>query len=85
MQLASGTEANANRYAPARAETTARFTLMTKRAIDPDAQELADNPRARSAKLRIARRTAAPPQAIAMADIDVPLTPKPNTTRKGGR
>jgi 16S rRNA (cytosine1402-N4)-methyltransferase len=58
---------------------------MTKRAIDADDDELAENPRARSAKLRIARRTDAPPQAIAMADIDVPLTPKPSSTRKGGR
>lgn len=85
FQLASGTESNANRYAPARAETTARFTLVTKRAIDADEEELAENPRARSAKLRIAQRTAAPPQTIAMADIDVPLTPKPTSARKGGR
>jgi 16S rRNA (cytosine1402-N4)-methyltransferase len=58
---------------------------MTKRAIDADEEELAENPRARSAKLRIARRTAAPPQAVAMADIDVPLPAKPTSARKGGR
>lgn len=85
MQLASGAESNTNRYAPARAETTARFTLVTKRAIDPDAAELAENPRARSAKLRIARRTAAPPQPIALADIDVPIPAKSPPARKGGR
>jgi 16S rRNA (cytosine1402-N4)-methyltransferase len=84
FQLASGAEANANRYAPARAETTARFTLTTKKAIEADEAEVAENPRARSAKLRVARRTAAPAMAIAMADIDVPLTPSPSG-RKGGR
>lgn len=82
FQLASGAEANTNRYAPARAETTARFTLINKRAIEADDQELEANPRSRSAKLRVARRTAAPAKAIAMQDIDVPLAPKPNA-RKG--
>ena len=77
LQLASGAEANTNRYAPARAEQTARFILTTKRAIGPDDQELADNPRSRSAKLRVARRTDRPAEAIAPADIDVPhLKPK---------
>lgn len=83
FQLASGAESNTNRYAPARAETTARFTLVNKRAVEPDAEELEANPRARSAKLRVARRTAAAAQPIAMADIDVPLAPTPS--RKGGR
>ena len=71
LQLASGNEANTNRYAPARAEATARFTLLTK-AIGPDDAELAQNPRARSAKLRVARRTAAPPLHLDPAQIDVP-------------
>ena len=90
LQLASGTEANTNRYAPARAETTARFTLLNKRAIEADEGELAVNPRARSAKLRVARRTQAPSKPIAMADIDVPLAPasqsrKPQSGQKGTR
>ena len=83
FQLASGAEANANRYAPAKATTTARFDLLNKRAVEPDADELAQNPRARSAKLRLARRTAAPAMAVNPADIDVPqvrLSP-----HKGGR
>ena len=84
LQLASGAESNTNRYAPARAETTARFTLINKRAIEADEEELAANPRSRSAKLRIARRTTAPSMAVAMEDIDVPLAPRRNA-RKGSR
>ena len=76
LQLASGNEPNANRYAPATTQSTARFDLITK-AIGPDDRELAENPRARSAKLRVARRTMAPALTLDPAQIDVPqLDPK---------
>ena len=71
LQLASGAEANANRYAPATTQATPRFELITK-AIGPDDRELAENPRARSAKLRVARRTAAPAMTLDPSQIDVP-------------
>lgn len=56
----SGGAGRANRYAPAVEEEKPQFRLLTRRAIGPDDSELALNPRARSAKLRVAERTDAP-------------------------
>jgi 16S rRNA (cytosine1402-N4)-methyltransferase len=73
FQLRSGGEANANRYAPARETDVARFELVTRRAVVADAAELERNPRARSAKLRIGRRTAAPAGRLPPEALDVPM------------
>lgn len=80
FQLASGQEANANRYAPATTQATARFDLMTRKAVAADADELAVNPRSRSAKLRVGRRTDAPAKTIPPADLGLPTF-----SRKGRR
>jgi 16S rRNA (cytosine1402-N4)-methyltransferase len=84
FQIASGQAGNANRYAPATTQTVARFDSLSK-AIGADDQELAENPRARSAKLRIARRTDAPAQSIDPALIDVPLLPATSGPDRKGR
>ncbi len=58
----SGGGGRANRYAPQLKEAAPQFTLPTKKAIGADADELAENPRARSAKLRVGIRTDAAPK-----------------------
>ena len=70
----SGGTGGANRYAPEIARAAPPFVLMGKKPIGPDQQELDENPRARSAKLRLARRTDAPaghsdPRALAVPQI----------------
>ena len=80
LQLRSGGEAQSNRYAPANSPEKPRFQLVTRRAVGPDDQELAENPRARSAKLRVARRTDAPAGQVDPAALGVPLL-----QRKGRR
>jgi 16S rRNA (cytosine1402-N4)-methyltransferase len=83
FQLASGQEANANRYAPAKADTTARFEVVNRRAIIADAEELALNTRSRSAKLRVATRTAAPAMDLNPADLGVPQFTRSASFKKG--
>ena len=80
LQARSGNNANANRYAPETTQITPAFRVEKRKAIGPDAQELAENPRSRSAKMRIAIRTDAPAQDIDPADLGMPMM-----RQKGGR
>ncbi|MEP4248453.1 16S rRNA (cytosine(1402)-N(4))-methyltransferase RsmH [Tateyamaria sp.] len=69
-----GRGANANRYAPETVQEAAQFKLKSRKAIAPDEDELAVNPRSRSAKLRVGVRTDAPAGTIDAKSIGMPQT-----------
>ncbi|WP_101068227.1 16S rRNA (cytosine(1402)-N(4))-methyltransferase RsmH [Roseovarius salinarum] len=60
LQARSGGGGRGSRHAPEIARDAPRFTLPRRKPIEPDAAELDVNPRARSARLRVAVRTDAP-------------------------
>ncbi|ABD55686.1 16S rRNA (cytosine(1402)-N(4))-methyltransferase RsmH [Jannaschia sp. CCS1] len=72
MSERSSTGGGGSRYAPEAAAKVPGFTLTPRKAIPPDADEIARNTRARSAKLRIATRTDAPAQPVAPETLGLP-------------
>lgn len=72
LQARAGRSGRANRYAPETIEDAPQFELLSRKAIGPDDQELAENPRARSAKLRVAIRTDAPAGTVDAKSIGMP-------------
>ncbi|WP_297780224.1 16S rRNA (cytosine(1402)-N(4))-methyltransferase RsmH [uncultured Roseovarius sp.] len=57
IQLRSGGGGTGSRHAPEIEREEPQFSLKSRKAIGPDDEELAVNPRARSARLRVAVRT----------------------------
>jgi 16S rRNA (cytosine1402-N4)-methyltransferase len=72
LQARGGLKGRANRYAPEIEVEAPQFTLKPRKAIGPDDDELAQNPRSRSARLRVAQRTDAPSGAIDAGMIGMP-------------
>jgi 16S rRNA (cytosine1402-N4)-methyltransferase len=73
---AAGGPGQGSRHAPQGAPEPARFVSVTRKPIAADAAELDANPRARSALLRIGRRTDAPARSPDPARLGVPTLPR---------
>jgi 16S rRNA (cytosine1402-N4)-methyltransferase len=73
LQSRSGREVAGSRHLPpAAAPPPVGFQIVNHRPITPGPDEVARNPRARSAKLRVAIRSAAPPLAPDLEDLGLP-------------
>lgn len=71
LQHRSGGAGRASRHAPEQAEAPPGFEAVAK-SVKADAEELVRNPRARSARLRVARRTAEPAGRVDRAVLGLP-------------
>ena len=69
-------DARSNRHTPRNVAASARFEVITRRAIKPTQEEIEWNPRARSARLRAARRNSVPPAKIDRRELGIPILEK---------
>lgn len=73
FQAKSGGGGQGSRHAPVVEKPVPQFTQTVRKAITADADELAANPRARSAKLRVATRTDAAPRPSDRKILGMPM------------
>ncbi|MGB0960208.1 MAG: 16S rRNA (cytosine(1402)-N(4))-methyltransferase RsmH [Halocynthiibacter sp.] len=72
FQSRTGQMSGGNRYQPEVIADAPSFRVVSKKSIAPDAQELEENPRSRSSRLRIGFRTEAPAQVSNRAKLGLP-------------
>ena len=73
LQAKSGGGGRGSRHAPEVQAIAPEFEVRNRKAIGPDDRELGENPRSRSAKLRVAIRTDAPATPADRKAIGMPL------------